>query len=30
LIKHGKNIEVKEGTPQLAYLDQDYLLPAPK
>ena len=27
LIKHGKNVEVKEGTPMMAYVDQDYKLP---
>ena len=30
LIKHGKNVDVKEGTPLLAYLDQDYAVSAPK
>ena len=30
LIKHGKNVEVKEGTPLLAYMDQDYTVPTPK
>lgn len=30
LIKHGKNVEVKEGTPLSAYLDQDYSVPPPK
>jgi hypothetical protein len=30
LIKHGKNVEVKEGTPLTAYVDQDYVVPAPK
>ncbi|HZU32587.1 MAG TPA: hypothetical protein VFB79_15830 [Candidatus Angelobacter sp.] len=30
LIKHGKNVDVKEGTPLLAYLDQDYPVPAAK
>lgn len=30
LIKHGKNVDVKEGTPLLAYMDQDYTVPAPK
>jgi hypothetical protein len=24
LIKHGKNVEIKQGTPLLAYVDQDY------
>ncbi len=29
LIKHGKNVEVKQGTPLLAYVDQDFgVLPA--
>ena len=27
LIKHGKNVDVKEGTPLTAYVDQDYTLP---
>jgi hypothetical protein len=27
LLKHGKNIEVKEGTPLTAYVDQDIALP---
>ena len=26
LIKHGKNVEVKQGTPLLAYVDQDFTL----
>ncbi len=30
LIKHGKNVEVKQGTPLLAYVDQDFTLPAAK
>jgi len=30
LIKHGKNVEVKEGTPLRAYVDQDTMLPAVK
>lgn len=30
LIKHGKNVEVKQGTPLLAYVDQDFTVPAPK
>src|SRR5258708_5399390 len=31
LIKHGKNVEVKQGTPLLAYVDQDFTTaPAPK
>jgi hypothetical protein len=28
LIKHGKNVDVKEGTPLTAFLDQDYTIPA--
>jgi hypothetical protein len=27
LIKHGKNVEVKEGAPLVAYVDEDYTLP---
>ncbi|HXR38414.1 MAG TPA: hypothetical protein VN776_04955 [Terracidiphilus sp.] len=27
LIKHGKNVEIKEGTPLVAYVDQDIELP---
>lgn len=27
LIKHGKNVEVKQGTPLLAYVDQDFVVP---
>jgi hypothetical protein len=27
LIKHGKNVDVKEGAPLIAYVDQDYTLP---
>jgi hypothetical protein len=27
LIKHGKNVDVKEGAPLTAYVDQDYTLP---
>ena len=27
LIKHGKNVEVKQGTPLLAYVDQDFTVP---
>lgn len=27
LIKHGKNVEIKEGTPLIAYVDQDIELP---
>jgi hypothetical protein len=30
LIKHGKNVDVKEGTPLLAYLDQDYAVTGAK
>ena len=30
LIKHGKNVEVKQGTPILAYVDQDFTVPPPK
>ena len=30
LIKHGKNVDVKQGTPLLAYVDQDFTAPAPK
>ena len=30
LIKHGKNVEIKEGTPLTAYTDENYTLPAPK
>ncbi len=30
LIKHGKNVEVKQGTPLLAYVDQDFPVAAPK
>ena len=30
LIKHGKNVEIKEGTPILAYIDQDFTVPTPK
>lgn len=30
LIKHGKNVDVKEGTPLTAYIDQDYTIPAAK
>jgi hypothetical protein len=28
LIKHGKNVEVKQGSPLLAYVDQDFAVPA--
>jgi hypothetical protein len=28
LIKHGKNVEVKEGTLLTAYVDEDYVLPS--
>ena len=27
LIKHGKNVEVKQGSPLLAYVDQDFTVP---
>jgi len=30
LIKHGKNVDVKEGTPLTAYMDQDYTIPQAK
>ena len=30
IIKHGKNVEIKEGTPLLAYVDQDFAVPAAK
>jgi hypothetical protein len=30
LIKHGKNVDVKEGTPLTAFVDQDYTIPAGK
>jgi hypothetical protein len=30
LIKHGKNVEVKQGTPLLAYVDQDFTVPPAK
>jgi hypothetical protein len=30
LIKHGKNVEVKQGTPLLAYVDQDFTVSAAK
>ncbi len=30
LIKHGKNVEVKQGTPLLAYVDQDFTVPTTK
>ncbi len=30
LIKHGKNVEIKEGTPLLAYTDENYEVPTPK
>lgn len=30
LIKHGKNVEVKQGTPLLAYVDQDFSIPPAK
>jgi hypothetical protein len=30
LIKHGKNVEIKEGTPLLAYTDENYEVPTTK
>jgi uncharacterized protein YodC (DUF2158 family) len=30
LMKHGKNVEVKEGTPMMAYVEQDFALTAAK
>lgn len=30
LIKHGKNVDIKEGTPLAAYVDQDFAVPASK
>jgi hypothetical protein len=30
LIKHGKNVEIKSGTPLLAYLDENYAVPTAK
>jgi len=30
LIKHGKNVEVKQGSPLLAYVDQDFAVPPAK
>lgn len=30
LIKHGKNVEIKQGTPLQAYTDENYVVPAPK
>jgi hypothetical protein len=30
LIKHGKNVEIKEGTPFTAYVDQDFTVPTTK
>jgi hypothetical protein len=30
LIKHGKNVELKEGTPLRAFLDQDFAVSAAK
>jgi hypothetical protein len=30
LIKHGKNVDIKEGTPLLAYTDENYELPVSK
>ena len=30
LIKHGKNVDIKEGTPLLAYTDENFDIPASK
>jgi hypothetical protein len=30
LIKHGKNVDVKQGTPITVYVDQDFIVTAPK
>jgi hypothetical protein len=30
LLKHGKNVEIKEGTPLLAYVAENYTVPAAK
>jgi hypothetical protein len=30
LIKHGKNVEIKQGTPLLVYTDENYDVPRPK
>lgn len=30
LIKHGKNVDIKEGTPLAAYVDQDFTVPPVK
>ena len=30
LIKHGKNVEIKQGTPLLAYTDENFVVPAAK
>jgi hypothetical protein len=30
LIKHGKNVEIKQGTPLLVYTDENYEVPVPK
>ena len=30
LIKHGKNVEIKQGAPLLAYVDQDFTIPPAK
>lgn len=30
LMKHGKNVDIKEGTPLAAFVDQDFTVPAPK
>jgi len=30
LMKHGKNVDIKEGTPLASYVDQDFTVPTPK
>lgn len=30
LMKHGKNVDIKEGTPLTAYVGQDFTVPTPK
>ena len=30
MIKHGKNVEIKQGTPLLVYTDETYVVPPPK
>lgn len=30
LLKHGKDVDIKEGTPLAAFVDQDFTVPAPK